>query len=206
MAKKAVTCGGYVPVATNRKCRSQRLPGLSSQHYLSPVDAELDEPVSIVEPHLEWTQIAARLTDECRAACAGEASVAVEHIGSTAVPGLAAKPVIDLMVGVRSGRREAVAAQLAAAGWTLLGEAGVPGRVYLRRRLGQHANVHVVDLGSPLWEDNLLLRDYLRRDAQARIRYGHAKRRAAEEAPMLLAYSAAKQQVVASLMHEARHG
>lgn len=170
------------------------------------MDAEVDEPVSIVDPDPAWPEIAARLANECRVACFGEASLAVEHIGSTAVGGLAAKPVIDLMIGVQPERREPVAARLVAAGWTLLGEAGVSGRLYLRRRQGQDANVHVVDLGSALWEDNLLFRDFLRRDAKARFRYENAKRRAVEDAPMLLRYSAAKQHVVASLLDEARRG
>ena len=84
---------------------------------------------------------------ECRAAL-GEQALAVEHIGSTAVPGLAAKPIIDVLVGVRRGRQTAVAEEFSAHGWTPVGEAGVQRREYLRRRAGQHANVDVVEHGS----------------------------------------------------------
>ena len=130
----------------------------------------------------------------------------MEHIGSTAVRGLAAKPVIDMLIGVPPGRATAVAQRLVAHGWTHLGEAGVAGREYLRRRAGQHANVHVVEHGSRLWQDNLLLREYLRRDADARRRYATAKRRAAQEAPTLLAYSEHKAAVLSQLLDEARNG
>ncbi len=82
----------------------------------------------------------------------------------------------------------------------------MPGREYLRRREGQHANVHVVEHGSPLWRDNLLLREYLRRSADARRRYAAAKQQAAQEAPTLLAYSKHKAAVVTALLNEARAG
>ena len=97
-----------------------------------------------------------------------------------------------------------MAEQLATRGWTRLGEAGVPGREHLRRRGGQHANVHVVEHGSTLWQDDLLLREHLRHDAGARQRYAAAKRQAARSAPTLLAYSDHKAAVVAQLLAEAR--
>jgi GrpB-like predicted nucleotidyltransferase (UPF0157 family) len=172
----------------------------------SAVAEDVDEPVVIAEPDEGWPDVAARLADQCRRVCSGEAVLEVEHVGSTAVRGLAAKPVVDLLAGVRPGRRRAVAAALASAGWTVLGEAGVPGREYLRRRTGQHANVHVVEVGSRLWLDALLLRDHLRRDDQARARYEAAKRLAAREAPTLLAYSAAKSGIAETLLAEARRG
>ncbi len=163
----------------------------------------MDEPVHVEEWNPTWHAAADAVAAECRAVL-GEQELAVEHIGSTAVRGLAAKPVIDMLIGVPSGRRTAVARRLMTYGWTHLGEAGVPGREYLRRRVGQHANVHVVEHGSTLWQDNLLLREYLRRDADARRRYAGAKRKAAQEAPTLLAYSEHKAAVVAQLLNEAK--
>lgn len=90
-----------------------------------------------------------------------------------------------------------------AVGWTYRGEAGVTGRDYLRSHVEPaEANVHVVQYESGLWNDNLALRDYLRRDAAARERYAQAKRDAMREAPNLLAYSAHKAAVVARLVAE----
>jgi GrpB-like predicted nucleotidyltransferase (UPF0157 family) len=169
------------------------------------MSADVDEPVHLEEWSPAWQTAADVLVAECREALGREA-LAVEHVGSTAVPGLAAKPIIDVLIGVAAGRATAVAARLATRGWTHLGEAGVPGREYLRRRSGQHANLHVVEHGSALWQDDLHLRDHLRRDADARRRYAAAKREAVREAPSLLAYSARKSAVVAELLHEARRG
>ncbi len=169
------------------------------------MSSDVDEPIHVEEWNPAWRAAADAVAAECRAAL-GETALGVEHIGSTAVRGLAAKPVIDILIGVPAGRRIAVARRLASQGWTHLGEAGVPGREYLRRREGQHANVSVVDYGSTLWQDNLLLREYLRRDADARRQYSAAKRRAAQEAPTLLAYSRHKAAVVAQLLDEAKEG
>ena len=166
------------------------------------MSADLDEPVHVEEWDRAWPISAAAVLAECRAALGGQA-LAVEHMGSTAVPGLAAKPIIDVLVGVRRGRQKAVAEALSAHGWTPLGEAGVQGREYLRRRAGQHANVHIVEHGSALWRDNLALRDYLRRDPDARQRYATVKRLAAQEAPTLLAYSERKATVMEELLREA---
>lgn len=166
------------------------------------MSADVDEPVQVEDWNPDWQTAAGALMVECRAVLGGEALV--EHIGSTAVRGLAAKPIVDILVGVPSGRRAAAAEQLAAHGWTRLREAGVSGREYLRRRGGVHGNVHVVEHGSTLWRDNLLLRDYLRRDSDARRRYEAAKRKAVQEAPMLLAYSMHKATVIAELLREAK--
>lgn len=164
---------------------------------------EVDEPVHVEEWKEAWHSAADAVTAECRAALGAE-GLGIEHVGSTAVRGLAAKPSIDVLVGVLPGHRTAVAHRLVTHGWTHLGEAGVPGREYLRRRFAQHANIHVVEHGSGLWQDNLLLRDYLRRSADARRRYSAAKRRAAQEAPTLLAYSRHKAAFVAQLLDEAK--
>ena len=164
---------------------------------------EVDEPVHVEDWDPMWPAAAVAVVAECRAAL-GDDALAVEHIGSTAVPGLAAKPIIDVLVGVRPRGRTAAARRLATQGWTHLGEAGVPGRDYLRRRSGQPANVHVVEHGSTLWRDDLLLREFLRRDPDARRRYAAVKRQAAQQAPTLLAYSEHKAAVVAELLELAR--
>ncbi len=73
-------------------------------------------------------------------------------------PGLIAKPIIDLMLGVD---RFPPSAELQTAierlGYEPLGEAGVPGRLYFRRRGAQHDNLHVVLKGGAHWTNNLAL-------------------------------------------------
>ena len=163
----------------------------------------VDEPVSVVEHDPGWRERAAVLAEELQQVLPVGATV--EHVGSTAVPGLAAKPIIDLLVGVRGdAQRQAAVAALVAAGWEHLEEAGVAGREYLRSRAERaDANVHVVQYKSGLWQDNLMLRNYLRRDSAARERYAEAKRAAVRDAPTLLAYSAHKAAMVQRLLAQA---
>lgn len=130
---------------------------------------------------------------------------AIEHIGSTAVPGLIAKPVVDLMLGApRYPAPDTMISGLVILGFQDLGEAGVTGRRYLRMREGPSFNLHVVQRDGEHWIDNLRVRDFLRQDAAARERYAGAKRAALAKADHLLAYSAAKQSAMTELIDAAR--
>ncbi|NJQ06159.1 GrpB family protein [Streptomyces lonarensis] len=163
--------------------------------------ADLDEPVHVVAAVPEWLDQGRELTrDVGRLVEPESAAAVVAHIGSTAVPGLDAKSIIDLQVGCRGSEVPAVVAALRRAGYDHLGTAGVPGREYLRRRDEPPINVHVVERDGSLWRDNILFRDYLTAHPAAADRYAAAKREAARRAPSLLAYSAAKAAVVADLM------
>ncbi|GAB6929065.1 hypothetical protein JCM10914A_30480 [Paenibacillus sp. JCM 10914] len=90
----------------------------------------------------------------------GEHTDKIEHFGSTSVPGMTAKPIIDLLVGVSAMHTaEDIIPLLESAGYEYLGEAGIPGRRYLRRRGEYDFNVHIMQHEGNLWNDNLLLRD-----------------------------------------------
>lgn len=131
--------------------------------------AEVDEPVDVVEARPEWPQLFAAEAEAIRRALG---TPAVEHIGSTAVPGLAARPVTDIQVGVvgppDAGMVSEPLAELGYGGW---GEAGVPGRLYFRRRGAAAYTVHVVELGGGLWAANLAVRDHLRAHPSEAIEY-----------------------------------
>jgi len=131
---------------------------------------------------------------------------AFEHIGSTAVPGLIAKPVVDIMLGAASLEyAESVDSRLGILGYENFGEAGVPGRVYLRLRGERNVNLHVVKRGGEHWVSNLALRELLRRDPAARERYAQGKQAALDKGDKrLLAYSEAKNAVLAELLTSAR--
>jgi GrpB-like predicted nucleotidyltransferase (UPF0157 family) len=162
----------------------------------------IDEPVELASYDQAWPSRFARERRRIRTRITRPARI--EHIGSTAVPGLASKPVIDILVGVDPGDVDVVAQQIAAAGYEDLGEAGVPGRRHLRRRAAHSYNVHIVQLGGQLWRDNLALRDYLRQHPREAARYADAKRRAIAAAPTLLAYSDGKSAFVHDLVRRAR--
>jgi len=121
------------------------------------------------------------------------AFVAVEHCGSTSVPGLAAKPIIDILGGVRD-----IAAfgthipALGGIGWEYAPEAerdqpgigpGTPFRRYFRKhRDGQRfGQLHVVEIDTEWWRDTLLFRDWLRANAEDARRYEDLKRRLADD-------------------------
>jgi GrpB-like predicted nucleotidyltransferase (UPF0157 family) len=129
----------------------------------------------------------------------------IQHIGSTAVPGLMSKPIIDIMLGVRDWPApDKFIAGLAGLGYENLGEAGVPERLYLRRRADRQFNAHIVTRNGPHWTNNLALRDYLRADAAAREKYSTAKIAAVTRSGgQLLAYSEAKADVMAELIKAA---
>lgn len=165
---------------------------------------EIDEAIEISEYQAAWPQaFAEEQARICQALdIPGED---LEHAGSTAVPGLVAKPIVDLMLGVRHYPPGGECLKrIELLGWEALGEAGVPGRLYFRMRSARQANLHVVLKGGPHWINNLALRDYLRNNADARERYADAKRQAvARGARTLLRYSAEKADFVHSLLKEA---
>jgi GrpB-like predicted nucleotidyltransferase (UPF0157 family) len=138
-------------------------------------------------------------------ACAG-LPLELEHIGSTSIPGLAAKPVIDILAG-RPGNvpgRSYVAAFLQI-GYEHKGAFGVPGRNYFRRGVPRTHHVHLVSRSSEMWRDHLLFRDYLRAHSDIAHEYETLKR---ELAGLYLhdkeKYTDAKGPFVRSIVRRAR--
>jgi NAD-dependent deacetylase len=109
--------------------------------------------------------------------------VAVEHVGSTAVPGLAAKPVIDMLVGLESLElgTERVRA-MEALGYEFFGELGLPGRLYFRKGPSESTHhVHAVEWDGHQWHRHVAFRDYLRAHPEEARRYAERKQRLAAE-------------------------
>lgn len=121
---------------------------------------------------IDFESIERELTD----ACGATPVRSIEHVGSTSVPGLAAKPVIDVAVVV--GRDDVMDAirSLEAAGYTYLGERGVPDRhAFAEPAHGPARNVYVAVDGALALRNHLAVRDVLRRDTELRRRYGQLK-------------------------------
>jgi GrpB-like predicted nucleotidyltransferase (UPF0157 family) len=103
----------------------------------------------------------------------------VEHVGSTAVPGLAAKPIIDVDIVVPSAELvPAAISRLEAAGYRHEGDQGIPGReaFALPSDAVHYHHLYVVVEGNKAHRDHVLLRDHLRVDAADRERYADRKR------------------------------
>ncbi|MFE7117024.1 GrpB family protein, partial [Streptomyces sp. NPDC057654] len=160
---------------------------------------DLDEPVHLTAHDPAWAARGREAVGEIAAALHG-LSAEVAHIGSTAVPGLVAKPVVDIQIGCPDADAAAAVRRLEGLAYEHLGQAGVPGREYLRRRSGQPVNAHVVQRRGRLWTDNILFRDYLRTHPDAASQYAAAKREAVGRAPNLLEYSELKARTVARIM------
>ena len=120
-------------------------------------------------------------------AALGANAVAIHHIGSTAIPDIHAKPVIDLLVEVADvAELDARSSAMQSLGYEVMGEYGIPGRRYFRKD-DQHGirthQIHAFRAGSAEAERHLAFRDYmLAHPAHARA-YGELKRKLAEEYP-----------------------
>ncbi len=116
----------------------------------------------------------------------GDACLAVYHIGSTAVPGLAAKPIIDIMPVVTTlSRADALASRFEEAGYEYLGEFGIPGRRYLRK--GGDERTHQLHIFAKESRReiarHLAVRDYLRSHPDEAAVYGQLKQELAARYP-----------------------
>ena len=138
------------------------------------------EPVYVVPYDPGWPSLFAlerlRVEDVL-----GSRVQAIEHVGSTAVPGLDAKPVIDLMVGVRDIRRaDHCIRPLEGLGYSYWAENPNPERMLFVKfanvdRTSRTHNLHVVEMGGELWNDRLVFRDYLRAHPETTREYSRLK-------------------------------
>ncbi|MFI7232360.1 GrpB family protein [Nonomuraea angiospora] len=140
------------------------------------------DPVEIADHDPAWQEEFARIGEALRRRL-GDVAPRIDHIGSTAVPGLAAKPVIDVQVSVRSFEPlEAFRSPLESLG--LVYRAGNPDltkRYFREAPGGRRTHVHVRVLGSFSQQLSLLFRDYLRAHPGAAAEYAAVKRRLATE-------------------------
>jgi GrpB-like predicted nucleotidyltransferase (UPF0157 family) len=152
----------------------------------------------------DWLIAGAELRDRVEASL-GSLAEGVEHVGSSSVLGLLAKPIIDLAVGVSTKQDlAAVTIRLEAGGWIYRGDAGDDGgHVFVLEARAWHrvAHLHVVEHGGVQWRDYLRFRGLLRRSADARDRYEAVKLRlVAEHRDDRKAYMGGKSPVVDLLL------
>jgi GrpB-like predicted nucleotidyltransferase (UPF0157 family) len=127
--------------------------------------------------------------------------VAIEHVGSTSVTDLAAKPVIDCDIVVAERDVAAASEVLVGMGFTPLGELGIPQRWAFKEpaRLAR-TNTYVVVDGSLSLRNHLAVRDTLRADAALRERYAAVKRRVAAAVDNLDDYGAGKNAILQEIL------
>jgi GrpB-like predicted nucleotidyltransferase (UPF0157 family) len=162
-------------------------------------------PIVLVEYDPRWPAIFDREADRIRARLASLA-IRVEHVGSTSVPGLAAKPIIDIVLAVPDSADEAAyVPALEAAGYVLRGRQ--PDWFEHRMFKGPEAdiNLHVFSAGEAEIERMVLFRDWLRSHDDDRDAYLRVKRALAQRSWRYVQhYADSKSAIVQEIMARAR--
>ena len=166
----------------------------------------MPQHITVVDYDPDWPRQFQAEAARIRAVLGGNCT-AIYHIGSTAVPGLAAKPILDIMPVVED--LEAVdraAPAFEAMGYGYLGEFGIPGRRYLRK--GGDERTHQLHIFARTDRANitrhLAVRDYLRAHPEEAAAYGRLKMELARRYPEdLESYCLGKEDVVQKLEGQA---
>jgi GrpB-like predicted nucleotidyltransferase (UPF0157 family)/pimeloyl-ACP methyl ester carboxylesterase len=144
--------------------------------------ATVRTPIELHAPDPAWAEAFRAERDEI-AQVLGHRALAIEHIGSTAVPGLEAKPVIDILVGVDgmdTGREAAARLCRSGYAWWRDNPEDEDFAYLLRAADGRRLHhVKIAPRGGPRWHDWIAFRDALRRDPRLRDDYAELKRRLA---------------------------
>ena len=128
----------------------------------------------------------------------------IEHVGSTSVPGLAAKPILDIMLGVNADDLDRIIEPLVAIGYEYNPdwEISMPLRRFFRRRRPDGMNthhLHAVTHGGEFWTRHLRFRDYLRAHPDKAREYGDLKKQIAREHQGGIDYTFAKTEFIRSV-------
>jgi len=127
----------------------------------------------------EWAACFVEESTRIREALSGSA-LDIQHIGSTAIPGITAKPVLDIAVAIHDFESgHALVPALVALGCIYRGENGIPRRHYFER--GDMYHLHVFDQGSLDWQRHLRFRDRLLASPELAARYSQVKLDAVRE-------------------------
>ncbi|KAI8320047.1 UPF0157-domain-containing protein [Martensiomyces pterosporus] len=134
------------------------------------------EPMEVVDYDPRWADIYAQESKRIRDAI-GAYVLDVEHVGSTSIPGLAAKPVIDIQIVVKdfSQLTECIEG-MRSAGYFYKGLCGIEGREYFKK---PYFHAHMVQIGNDEYTRKKLFLNYLREHEDARREYGELKKRLA---------------------------
>jgi GrpB-like predicted nucleotidyltransferase (UPF0157 family) len=164
----------------------------------------MTKPIVVVEYDPQWPVAFATIRTSLETALDGVPVIGIEHVGSTSVPGLAAKPIIDIDVIVdRSYVGDATAA-LEAVGYRSLGEMGVPDRHAFKTPPDEiRQNTYVIVDGCLSLRNHIGLRDVLRGDPNLRDEYSSVKRRLAATTDDIDVYVDGKTDVVRRVLARA---
>ena len=190
-------------------CSPGGATGRRERRELDAADSALGmgEAVTVVRYDPAWPDLYER-ERALIARALGDPAVAIEHVGSTAVPGLGAKPIIDILIAVLDlSDGERCMRPLEELGYEYRGEAGIAGRLYFRKFSGgkRSHQIHMVEQESDFWQRHILFRDFLREQPQEAQDYYDVKVRLAERfGTDRLGYNEAKTEFIESALARAR--
>ena len=165
--------------------------------------------VTIVEYRPEWREMFEAEKSILQAAL-GEVPAKIEHVGSTAVTGLAAKPIIDITIGLEDfSIADHVVPKIEALAYEYIKkyEDVMPFRRFFTKELKgiRTHQIHMVEIGSEFWERHILFRDYLRENPVVASEYAALKKELAErEWTDVNEYADAKTEFIRKMENEAR--
>ena len=124
----------------------------------------IDEPITVVPHEPAWLDWYAAERDFLLPLL-GEGAVGMEHIGGTAVPRMAARPVIDILVGMKTaGEPRQPPFKRNLHQYDCVGDCKIPGRLVYRKRQDRQFDLHIVEHGGEFWNKSVKLREFLRND------------------------------------------
>ena len=140
--------------------------------------------VELVPPNSDWPRLFAEVEKELKQILQGNLTE-IYHIGSTAIPGIYAKPIIDVLPVVNDIQLiDALTSQFEAFGYVCMGEYGIPGRrFYWKSKTARTHNIHLFQEGSPEISRHLAFRDFMRQHLDYAQAYSFLKRNLADVFP-----------------------
>ena len=164
-----------------------------------------DAPIKLVPYDPKWAELYAREAERIRNAL-GHRALMIEHVGSTSVPGLTAKPIIDILVAVHDSSNEpSYVPLLEKAGYRLTIREPDWHQHRLFKGPGTNINMHVFTIGSVEIERTLRLRDRLRNNPEERKLYARTKQELAQQKwHYVQNYADAKSKVIETILSRAQ--
>lgn len=166
---------------------------------------EIDETIRVVPYDEQWAALFQNEKANLLEAF-GDDAIDIQHFGSTSVQGMLAKPIIDILIGVKTLElTDSVTNKLIQLGYEGFRETGVKGRLYFRKRQEHAYNLAVVIWNGEQWVNNLLIRNYLRDNPLVAKQYGDRKLDAIKKGyTTLLSYSDEKAAFVSNLLEQTK--
>jgi GrpB-like predicted nucleotidyltransferase (UPF0157 family)/protein associated with RNAse G/E len=160
--------------------------------------------VTLSPYHAEWPVLFRDEATQLQSAI-GAHVLDIQHVGSTSIPGIPAKPIIDIAVAVDNFEAAAICIQpLEALGYHYRGEAGIPRRHYFSKGDPSTYHLHMNEISSADWQQQIAFRDYLRQHPAQALAYAQLKIQLAQQFPTdRLAYTESKSGFIAGVLQKA---